>query len=522
MDTLKGMGLPYNAASRFIDRNVENGLGHKVAIYFQDISITYDELQQAVHRFGNALLRLGITMEDRVLLLCDDAPEFVESFFGAVKVGAVPIPVNTAMAPADYEYFLNNSRAKVIVAHQSLWYRIRDIRDRLRYVKHVIVIHESANHEADVMDYRQLTNGESTNLEGAHTTHSDSAFWLYSSGSTGNPKGIIHLQHDMEYAFNAYARNVLQLNESDITFSASKLYFAYGLGNGMYFPFGAGASTVLLKGRPKPDVVLETIEKYRPTVFFGVPTLYGSMIDLTERSQRKYDLSSVRICISAGEALPAQFMKKWKQLYGLDILDGIGSSEVLHIFLSNGIGDIRPGSTGKIVPGYDAKVVNELGMPASAMEVGDLLVKGDSIAHGYWNLHEENKRKFIGEWLHTGDKYYMDEDGYFWYCGRSDDMIKVNGIWVSPVEIENALIKHETVFEVAVVGVKLEDDLTVSKAYVVLKEGIVAHESLKSELQAFVKNELASYKSPKLIEFVNELPKTQSGKIQRFKLRTGS
>lgn len=206
----------------------------------------------------------------------------------------------------------------------------------------------------------------------------------------------------------------------------------------------------------------------------------------------------------------------------LDILDGIGSSEVLHIFLSNGIGDIRPGSTGKIVPGYDAKVVNELGMPASAMEVGDLLVKGDSIAHGYWNLHEENKRKFIGEWLHTGDKYYMDEDGYFWYCGRSDDMIKVNGIWVSPVEIENALIKHETVFEVAVVGVKLEDDLTVSKAYVVLKEGVVAHESLKSELQAFVKNELASYKSPKLIEFVNELPKTQSGKIQRFKLRTGS
>ncbi len=522
MDTLKGMGLPYNAASRFIDRNVENGLGHKVAIYFQDISITYDELQQAVHRFGNALLRLGITMEDRVLLLCDDAPEFVESFFGAVKVGAVPIPVNTAMAPADYEYFLNNSRAKVIVAHQSLWYRIRDIRDRLRYVKHVIVIHESANHEADVMDYRQLTNGESTNLEGAHTTHSDSAFWLYSSGSTGNPKGIIHLQHDMEYAFNAYARNVLQLNESDITFSASKLYFAYGLGNGMYFPFGAGASTVLLKGRPKPDVVLETIEKYRPTVFFW----RSYLIRIDDRSDRTFT-AQIRSLLGANlhigrRSAACAVHEEMEAAVRLDILDGIGSSEVLHIFLSNGIGDIRPGSTGKIVPGYDAKVVNELGMPASAMEVGDLLVKGDSIAHGYWNLHEENKRKFIGEWLHTGDKYYMDEDGYFWYCGRSDDMIKVNGIWVSPVEIENALIKHETVFEVAVVGVKLEDDLTVSKAYVVLKEGVVAHESLKSELQAFVKNELASYKSPKLIEFVNELPKTQSGKIQRFKLRTGS
>jgi benzoate-CoA ligase len=323
----------------------------------------------------------------------------------------------------------------------------------------------------------------------------------------------------MQFALDTYAKRVLKITEADITFSASKLFFAYGLGNGMYFPLGVGASTVLMPDRPLPEKVFETIEKYRPTIFFGVPTLYGSMIDLVERSGKTYDLSSIRVSVSAGESLPAKYVRKWRELFGTDILDGLGSTEVLHIFLSNQIGDIREGSSGKLVPGYEAKIVNEMGVALSANETGDLLVKGDSIAHGYWNLHEENKRKFSGEWLHTGDKYYVDEEGYFWYCGRSDDMIKVGGIWVSPIEIENALLQHEAVLEVAVVGVQQEENLTHPKAFVVLKNGVTPLDSLKKDMQDYLKQRLAPYKYPRLIEFVDELPKTSTGKIQRFKLR---
>jgi benzoate-CoA ligase len=460
-------------------------------------------------------------MENRILLLCNDTPEFVESFYGAIKIGAVPIPVNTMMNPSDYEYFLNNSRAKVIIAHEQLWKNISHLRERFIFLKHVVIISDTSIVQEDVIDYRVWKEANSSQLVTALTDTNDSAFWLYSSGSTGHPKGIIHLQHDMEFAFNAYAMQVLKINESDITFSASKLYFAYGLGNGMYFPLGAGASTVLLPERPLAETVLETIEKYRPTIFFGVPTLYGRLIDIAERSEKKYDLSSIRICVSAGEALPAQFIRKWKALYGLDILDGLGSTEALHIFISNQIGDIREGSTGKIVPGYEAKIITDSGIEAAPNETGDLVIKGESIAHGYWNLHEENKKKFKGEWLHTGDKYYKDEDGYFWYCGRSDDMIKVGGIWISPIEVETALIRHEAVLEVAVVGVKQDNNLEQCKAYVVLKEGFAPEESLKKDMQDFLKTQLAPYKYPRIIEFIDEMPKTASGKIQRFKLRVG-
>jgi benzoate-CoA ligase len=518
---LRGLGSPFNAASFFIDDNVNNGRGHKVAIYYKDTTVTYSQLQASVNMVGNALRKLDVEMENRILLLCNDTPEFVESFYGAIKIGAVPIPVNTMMNPSDYEYFLNNSRAKVIIAHEPLWKNISHLRERFIFLKHVVIISDSSIVQEDVIDYRAWKEANSSQLDTALTTTNDSAFWLYSSGSTGHPKGIIHLQHDMEFAFNAYARQVLKINESDITFSASKLYFAYGLGNGMYFPLGAGASTVLMPDRPLAETVLETIEKYRPTIFFGVPTLYGRLIDIAERSEKKYDLSSVRICVSAGEALPAQFVRKWKTLFGLDILDGLGSTEALHIFISNQVGDIRDGSTGKIVPGYEAKIITDSGVEAAPNEPGDLIIKGESIAHGYWNLHEENKKKFKGDWLLTGDKYYKDEDGYFWYCGRSDDMIKVGGIWVSPIEIENALIRHEAVLEVAVVGVKLDNNLEQCKAYVVLKEGFAPEESLKKELQDFLKTQLAPYKYPRIIEFINEMPKTASGKIQRFKLRIG-
>ncbi len=516
----RGIGSTYNAAFRFIDSNIELGLGEKTAIYCEDRTITYSQLQASVNQVGNALKQLNIGMEDRVLMMCLDTPEFIETFFGAIKIGAVAIPVNTQMGATDYEYFLNNSRAKVLVAHESLWNLIKDQRDRFLFLKTVVVIAESADRKTDVIDYHEWKASASDKLDFTYTGTNDPAFWLYSSGSTGNPKGIVHLQHDMEYAFDSYARNILQMTQSDITFSASKLYFAYGSGNGMYFPLGAGASTVLLPGRPTAEKVFEIIEKHRPTIFFGVPTLYASMINLQERSERKFDLSSVRLCVSAGEALPAHFYKRWKELYGVDILDGIGSSEALHIFISNSVGNIRPGSTGKIVPGYDAKIVDENGNTLPAGEVGDLLIKGDSIADRYWNLHEENKRKFVGEWFHTGDKYSMDEDGYFWYSGRSDDMLKVGGIWVSPVEVENTLVQHEAVLEAGVVGTDKGNGLVVTKAFVVLKEGYPRDEEMVKTLQEFVKSKLAHYKSPRIIEFIDELPKTASGKIQRFRLRT--
>ncbi|MFM1654520.1 benzoate-CoA ligase family protein [Brevibacillus sp. B_LB10_24] len=516
---VRGLGVRYNAAARFIDENVNNGIGDKVAIYYEDRQITYKQLQNSVNQAGNALKKLGLEMEHRILLVCHDTPEFIASFYGAVKIGAVPIPVNTMMHPSDYEYFLNNSRAKAMIIHSDIWSKIRHLQSRCLYLEHVIVVGEAEGGVAHVHAYDEWIGGESAELEPASTNYDDAAFWLYSSGSTGNPKGVIHLQHDMQFALDTYAKRVLKMTESDITFSASKLFFAYGLGNGMYFPLGVGASTVLMPERPLPEKVFETIEKYKPTIFFGVPTLYGAMIDLVERSGKTYDLSSIRISVSAGEALPAKYVRKWKELFGTDILDGLGSTEVLHIFLSNQIGDIREGSSGRLVPGYEAKIVNEMGVALSANETGDLLVKGDSIAHGYWNLHEENKRKFSGEWLHTGDKYYVDEEGYFWYCGRSDDMIKVGGIWVSPIEIENALLQHEAVLEVAVVGVQQEENLTHPKAFVVLKNGVTPIDSLKKDMQDYLKQKLAPYKYPRLIEFVDELPKTSTGKIQRFKLR---
>lgn len=527
-EALRGIGPYYNAARLFIDDNVERGLGDKTAIYYKDQEITYRELQKLVNQFANGIRQLA-ELENRVLIVLYDSPQFIISFFGCIKVGVVPVPVNTMMTVKDYEYFLNNSRAKVLVIQESIWKKLADCKERFPYLQHVIVCRDDDGRKeketalADgVLDFDRYVNQQSDQVEPVHTVRDDAAFWLYTSGSTGNPKGAIHLQHDMEYAFRSYAQNILEIDENDITFSASKLFFAYGLGNGMYFPLGAGASTVLMPDRPLPERVFETIERYRPSLFFGVPTLYGSMIDLAERSGRVFDLSSIRLCVSAGEPLPASFVRKWRQLFNVDILDGIGTTEILHIFISNRPGDIREGSTGKIVPGYEAKVVNEQGIPLSPGEIGDLIIKGDSTAHAYWNMHEENKRKFNGEWYVTGDKYYMDEEGYFWYCGRSDDMLKVGGMWVSPIEIENALLQHEAVLEAAVVGVRDEHNLDKPKAFIVLKEGYQPGEGLKRELMEFVKGNLAPYKYPRMIQFVDSLPKTATGKIQRFKLREES
>ncbi|SDH83943.1 benzoate-CoA ligase [Alteribacillus persepolensis] len=520
LEDIRGLKKQYNAALRFIDENANSSNKHKTAVVCDDQTLTYQEVFEKVNQFGNALFNINVESENRVLIAAHDSPEFVTAFFGSIKIGAVPIPVNTMMQPHDYEYFLNNSRAKVFVVHEDIWERIEPYRDRFLFLKHVIVIQSGNSTRTDVINFHEFVgNAASTDLKPVYTTAEDVAFWLYSSGSTGNPKGVIHRQRSMEAAYENYASNILNIKNEDRTFSASKLFFAYGLGNGLYFPFGAGATTIFLQERPTPERVFETIETKKPTIFFGVPTLYGAMINYVSEHDRLPDLSSIRVCVSAGEPLPAEYVKKWKELFNLNILDGIGSTEALHIYLSNREDNVKPGSTGTIVSGYDAKIVDETGRKLPPNEIGDLLIKGESITSGYWLNLMENYNKFQGEWMFTGDKYYQDEEGYFWYSGRSDDMLKVGGIWVSPIEIESTLLTREDVLETAVVGAKYENNLVYPKAYVVLKNKDEASDELKETLKLYVKQNLAPYKYPREVEFVDELPKTATGKIQRYKLK---
>ena len=333
-----------------------------------------------------------------------------------------------------------------------------------------------------------------------------------------SPKAVSILQHDMLYCTEYYGKSVLGINENDITFSAAKLFFAYGLGNNLYFPFGVGGSAVHYPGRPVAEDMFKVVEQYRPTIFFGVPTLYASMLALPDAESR-FDFSSVRVCVSAGEALPADILRRWEKMFNVEILDGIGSTEILHIFISNRAGEIRPGSTGKLVPGYEAKITDENDSPVKPGEIGNLLIRGDSTTAYYWNKHEKTKDVISGHWIHTGDKYFQDADGYYWYCGRSDDMLKVSGQWVSPVEVEAALISHPAVLEAAVVGDFDTDTLIKPKAYIVLKQGYEPSDELANELKNYIKERLAAFKYPRWIEFLPELPKTATGKIQRFVLR---
>jgi benzoate-CoA ligase len=358
----------------------------------------------------------------------------------------------------------------------------------------------------------------SDQLSPAFTTYDDAAIWLYTSGSTGTPKAAVHLQHDVFTCLESYAKGVLNLTQNDILFSASKFFFAYGLGNSFIYPAGLGASVVLMPDRPLPDTIFSAINKYKPTVFFGVPTLYASLLAVKD-AEKKYDLSSIRICTSAGEALPKNIYQEWKAKFGLDILDGIGSTELMHIFISNRPGDVMPGSSGKVVPGYTARIVDDKGHEVPDGDLGNLQVKGDSMAAYYYRQHDKSKASMLGEWFNTGDKYYRDAEGYYYYCGRGDDMLKVGGIWVSPIEIEDTLMSHPAVFECAVVGRDDENGLTKPKAYIVLKPGFQPSEELGKEIQAYVKKTIASYKFPRWVEFVKDLPKTATGKIQRFKLR---
>jgi len=506
-----------NAAADLVDANVEAGRGEKIAIcqVGDGRTYTYQDVLAMTNRTGNALAALDVRMEDRVMLLLPDSPELVFSFFGAIKIGAVPIPTNTLLKPQHYEYMLNDSRARVLVVGESLLPAIEPIRQRLGYLRHILVV---GRPEAADLSYQQVVESASPDLSPQMMHKDDACFWLYSSGTTGFPKGAVHLQHDMLVSADLYARPILNIDENDRTFSVAKLFFAYGLGNGLYFPFRAGATTILYPGKPDPIQFYEIIQQYRPTIFFGVPTGYTAMLAV-EGAEERFDTSSLRLCVSAGEALPPALFERWKARFGVEILDGIGSTEILHIFISNRSGRVKPGSTGEIVPGYEARIVDEDGRDLPSGQVGDLLIKGDSICAYYWNKHEKTKETIQGEWIRTGDKYCRDEDGYFWYKGRSDDMLKVGGAWVSPVEVENALVEHPAVLESAVVGVPDPEGLVKPKAYVVLNDRCQGSAELVAELQRFVKERIGVYKFPRWIEFVSELPKTATGKTQRYKLR---
>lgn len=504
----------YNMADDFLERNLREGRSNEIAVHCQDQSLTYQELILRVNQVGNALMRDGIEIENRVLMILNDTPNLVASYYGAIKIGAVPATVNAILNTEDYRYYLEDSRAKLLIVEEDIFPKVEPIIDQLKYLKKVIVMGDIPGFTS----FEDWIKGQSSELECAPTHKDDVAFWQYSSGSTGKPKGTVHLQHDMIVCHNGFAAGVLDMKEDDIIFSASKLFFGYGMGNGMCFPFKVGATSVLLPDRPTPNKVFETIEQYKPTLFFGVPTLYSSL--LREAENGNYDLSSIRLCISAGESLPPEIYHRWKERFGIQIIDGLGSTEALHIFISNRPGESKPGSSGKVVPGYEVKVVGEDGSEVKTGEIGELLVKGDSLAPFYWNKHEATKEKMLGEWFATGDKYYVDDEGFYWYCGRADDMLKVSGIWVSPIEIENVLLEHPTVVEVAVVGQEDENNLVKPEAYVVLSNPELATEEHAKELQQHVKANLTPYKYPRKIHFIDELPKTASGKIQRFKFRT--
>ena len=505
----------YNAATTFVDNNIAEGRGGKVAIYYEDQKITYQEVFEKVNRTGNALKELGIGVENRVLVILPDSPEFAYSFFAAIKIGAVAVPTNPWMFAKDYEYLINDSRAQAIIVHESTFPEIEKIRDVTPFLKHIIVV---GTPRSKALAYERMIARASAKLEAEKTTRDDVCFWGYTSGSTGNPKGAVHLQHDMITISDLFVKPVLGMHEKDLCFSASKMFFAYGLGNSLYFPFRFGASTVLWPEKPDPEKTLQIIDRYRPTFFFSVPTLFARFL----RVEKKYDLSSLRICLSSGEPLPPAIFHQWKERTGLELLDVVGSTEATHDFLANRPGRAKAGSSGEVTPAFEAKIVDDEGREVPVGEVGNLLVKGDATAPYYWNKHEQTKSMMLGEWLKTGDTYYCDADGYYWYCGRSDDMMKVGGLWVSPIEIENTLFEHPAVLESGVIGAADSDGLLKPKAYVVLKSEYKPSDQLRVGLQNFVKSKLEPYKYPRWVEFVDDLPKTVTGKIQRFRLRSKS
>lgn len=506
----------FNMVSLLLERHLEQGRGNRIAIYYDDEQITYQQLYELANRVGNALVDLGVEPEQRVILLLPDGPEFVATFLGAMKIGAVPVPINVLATPSDLAYFLNDSRSKVVVAGQEFLPKVEATKAHCACLQHIIVAGEDPGEN---LSFRRLVDGSAPKLEVFPTHRDDASYWLYSSGTTGQPKGVIHLHHDLVYCVETWGYHVVRLTSDDISYCVPRLFFSYGLNMALYLPLYYGAAVVLSPHRQEPAVVLENIRRYRPTLFFSVPTSYGQILREIEDKGIEADLTSLRHCVSAGEALPGPLYDRWLRRFGVETLDGLGSTEVGWVYISNIPGKVKRGSSGLLLPGYEAKIVDPEGRDLPPGEVGDLLVSSDSLAAGYWNKHEKTKETFLGPWMRTGDRYSRDEEGYFFYGGRTDDVLKVSGIWVSPLEVEQALLEHEAVAECAVIGAQDEMGLVKPRAFVTLRAGFQPSPELAAGLQSSVKERLAPYKYPRWIEFVDDLPKTVTGKIQRYKLR---
>lgn len=511
------MSLParFNFAEHLFALN--RGRAAKAA-YIDDRGVlSYGELEDRARRLAAALAAAGVRREERVLLLMHDTQDWPVCFLGSLYAGVVPVAVNTLLTADDYAYMLEHSRAQAALVGGALLPMLQSAMEKGTHeLQSVIVAQPAGALPRGMQALEDAIAAAEPRPTPAPTTPDDPGFWLYSSGSTGKPKGTVHTHGNLWWTAELYGKAVLQLTEQDVCFSAAKLYFAYGLGNALTFPLSVGASVVLMAERPTPEATFKrwTQPEHRPTVFFGAPTGYAGMLASPALPSR--DRVALRMGSSAGEALPADIAQRFKAHFGCDIIDGIGSTEMLHVFISNRPGDVRYGSTGRPVEGYEVELRGEDGRPVADGEVGDLYIRGPSSALMYWGNREKTRDTFLGGWTKSGDKYVRDAEGYYTYAGRSDDMLKVSGIYVSPFEVEATLVQHPAVLEAAVIGVPDAEGLTKTKAYVVLKPGQSATEA---ELKAFVKDRLAPYKYPRLIEFIDELPKTATGKIQRFRLR---
>jgi len=529
----------FNMADYFLYHNLEEGRENKVCLYFEDQTFTYRETIRLSNRTGNALRELGVEIEDRVLLVLPDCPEFVWTWFGSARIGAVITMVNPLLPAEDYKYYLDYTRATVAVVHESLLKTFNEAAAEARYLRAVLVVGDREHdHDIDFTNDRLVWasfNGAVLSADDeckpADTHRDDIAIWLFTSGSTGHPKGAVHLQHDLPFNTEVFAKRTMGVNETDLTVSVPKLFFGYATGTNLLFPFAVGGATALFSERSTADKLFEVIERYRPTILTTVPTMINSMLNATDANSR--DLSSLRFCYSAGEALPIELYERWKKSLGVEICDGIGSAEMFHIYITNRPGDVKPGSLGKIVEGYEAKIVDAEGREVPTGDMGMLKIKGDSAALCYWNAHEKSKETFAGDWCTTGDQFHVDDEGYYWYHARTDDMLKVSGIFVAPAEIENCLLQHEAVLECAVIGYDSGDGLVKPKAFVVLREEVrsgsgsdrtatdqtSSGNDLTDELKEFVKSRLAPYKYPRWIEFLTSLPKNDRGKIDRKQLK---
>ncbi|WP_235953127.1 benzoate-CoA ligase family protein [Noviherbaspirillum galbum] len=506
----------FNFARYLLETNA--GRAAKTAYVDDSGSMTYGELDQRIRRFAAALLQAGFQPEQRVLLMMHDTVDLPVAFLGALFAGVVPVPVNTLLPAADYAYMIEHSRARAVVVSQAMLPCLREALAQTAARPAVIVSGGPAPDGDGGISMASMLETEPLRPDAHADTHADDfAFWLYSSGSTGRPKGTVHSHGNLYWTAELYAKPVLGINENDTVFSAAKLFFAYGLGNALTFPLSVGATTILMAERPTPAAVFKRLTEHKPTIFYGVPTLYVAMLS-SEALPARSDVA-LRICASAGEALPREVGERFTRHFGCEILDGLGSTEMLHIFISNRAGSVRYGTSGRPVEGYEVELRDESGRPVPVGEIGDLYIRGPSAALLYWSNREKTRSTFQGDWLKSGDKYVADADGYYAYAGRSDDMLKVSGQYVSPIEVENVLIEHPAVLESAVIGRPDSEGLTKTVAYVVVGKNASASPALIEDLKGFVKGKLAPHKYPREIHFVSELPKTATGKIQRFKLR---